>query len=314
MLYHVTGLSVVFFSLALVARMNGVSFKGINNIPVEEMKRKYGKASDKYFNYKGIQVRYRDEGTGPVLLLLHGVCSFLETWDGWVPYLKDHYRVVRVDMPGFGMTGPALDSRLYDLAPCLQFMHAFITHMDIESCAMAGNSLGAYITWNYAVEHPEKVNKIILIDPIGYNQKMPWLLTLSSSPLVSPFTRKFVPRFVFDIAVNQVYGDKSKVTPEVKQIYYDYAMRDGNKGAYVDIFTMMKIKNNSEDLSKGITDIKAPTLIMWGTKDEWIPYEGMSKWKKDLPSAKYITYEGIGHVAMEEIPEITVKDAIAFLQ
>jgi pimeloyl-ACP methyl ester carboxylesterase len=315
MLYFVTGLSVAIMSLVLFTGLNRCTPVGINSIPVEEMKKKYGKPEDKYFSFMGIKVRYRDEGNpdGPVFLLVHGVCSFLETWDGWLPYLKDHYRVVRLDMPGFGITGPAPDKSWYELDRCVDFFDIFISSMNIKKCTIAGNSLGAYVSWNYTLAHPEKVDKLILVDPIGYNQELPWLLNLSSNPVMRPITRRYCPRFLFDIAVNQVYGDKSKVTPEVKQIYYDFAMREGNKASYIDIFCMMRRKKDSPDLYKGIPDLKPPVLVMWGTKDEWIPYELINDWKKDLPSATYVTYQDIGHVAMEEIPERSVKDALAFI-
>jgi pimeloyl-ACP methyl ester carboxylesterase len=306
-------LSVLVLFLMASIGLNGCSTLGLKNIPPEKLKQKYGTADDKYFAYKGIQVRYRDEGSGPTVILLHGVCSFLETWDGWVPYMKDKYRVIRLDMPGFGMTGPAPESNLYSMENFMSLMNAFLNTRHIETCSLVGNSLGGYMAWNYALRHRETVNKLILIDPVGFNQKLPWMLQFSSNPVIRPFSRRIMPRSFFDSAVHQVYGDKSKVTPKVEQLYFDYAMRDGNKGSYVDIFTAMRDKNGP-DLSKGISDIRTPTLVMWGKKDEWIPYAEMSKWKEALPSASFITYENEGHVPMEESPEITVKDAMDFLQ
>lgn len=314
MRYRVSGCILVVLSIAVSAVLSSCTALGLRDLSVEELKQKYGKPEDKYFSYQGLQVRYRDEGTGPVVVLVHGVCSSLETWDGWVPSLKEHYRVIRMDMPGFGMTGAALDPDMYTAERYLEFMDVFLSSLHIERCSMAGNSLGAYMTWNYALLHPEKMDKIILIDPIGYHQRLPWMLDFASSPLVRPISRRMAPRFLCDMSVYQVYGDKSKVTEEAKQRYADYMMREGTKSAWVDIFIAMQKKNDSPDLSKGIPDIKTPTLIMWGKKDEWIPYELMSKWQKDLPSAQYISYESAGHTSMEEIPDITVKDAMEFLK
>jgi pimeloyl-ACP methyl ester carboxylesterase len=306
--------SLIIFSLFLITALSGCAWLGMTNIPVDELKQKYATAQDKYFSYKGFQVRYRDEGTGPAVVLLHGVCASLETWDGWVPYMKDSYRVIRLDIPGFGLTGPAPDKNMYTRDSAVEFMDAFLASLNIPSCAMVGNSLGGYITWNYALDHPGKVSKIILIDSVGYNQKFPWLISFASNPVIRPFARHMMPRFFFDMATRQVYGDKSKLTPQVQLRYFEMAMREGNKSAYVDVFTELKERNKSPDLSQRIKDIKTPTLIMWGTKDEWIPYSEMDKWKKDLPSAKFISYNGAGHIPMEEIPEISVKDALEFLK
>lgn len=306
--------SAIIVTLLALNGLSGCAWLGMTNIPVDDLKRTYATPEDKYFAYQGMQVRYRDEGAGPAVVLLHGVCASLETWDGWVPYMKDQYRVIRLDIPGFGLTGPAPDKSMYTRDNAMEFLNAFITSLYISSCAMVGNSLGGYLSWNYALDHPDKVSKIILIDSVGYNQRFPWLISFASAPVIRPFARRMMPRFFFDAATRQVYGDKSKLTPQVQRRYFDLAMREGNKGAYVDIFTELKRRNQSPDLSKRIPDIKTPVLIMWGDKDEWIPYTEIDKWKKDLPAATFITYPGAGHIPMEEIPAISVKDALAFLK
>ncbi len=123
-----------------------------------------------------------------------------------------------------------------------------------------------------------------------------------------------MPSFFFDIAVTQVFGDKSRATPAIKKRFFELAMREGNKGAYVDIFSEMRKQNETSNLGKEIPNIKVSTLVMWGTKDEWVPFENFEKWKKDLPAATYIAYDGIGHLGMEEIPEITVQATLQFLR
>jgi len=305
---------IIIVSLLAFMGLSGCAWLGMTNIPIDDLKRTYATPYDKYFDYKGMQVRYRDEGAGPAVVLLHGVCASLETWDGWVPYMKDQYRVIRPDIPGFGLTGPAPEKSLYTRDNAIDFLDAFLKDLNISICAMVGNSLGGYLTWNYALDHPDKVSKIILIDSVGYNQKFPWLISFASNPFIGPIARRMMPRFFFDAATRQVYGDKSKLTPEVQRRYFEHAMREGNKGAYVDVFKELKRRNQSPELPKRIPDIKTPVLIMWGTKDNWIPYTEMDKWKKDLPAAMFITYPGAGHIPMEEIPEISVKDALAFLK
>jgi pimeloyl-ACP methyl ester carboxylesterase len=306
--------AVIIVTLLCFTGLSGCAWLGMTNIPTQELKRSYATPDDKYFAYQGMQVRYRDEGAGPAIVLLHGVCASLETWDGWVPYLKGSYRVIRLDIPGFGLSGPAPDKSMYTRDNAMAFLDAFLAGLNISSCAMIGNSLGSYLTWNYALDHPDRVSKIILIDSVGYNQKFPWLISFASNPVIRPVARRMMPRFFFDMATSQVYGDKSRLTPEIQRRYFEFAMREGNKGAYVDVFTELKKRNRSPELSKRIPDIKTPTLIMWGDKDEWIPYSEMDKWKKDLPSATFITYPGAGHIPMEEIPEDSVKDALAFLK
>lgn len=303
--------SVLFASLAGSA---GCVSLGTVTLPVEQLKAKYATSDDQYFSYEGLEVRYRDEGTGPVVILLHGVCSSLETWEGWARRLKGRFRVIRVDIPGFGLTGPAPDTSRYSRDGAVEFLDDFAAHLKVGGFSIAGNSLGGYIAWNYAVAHPEKVKKLILVDPVGYQQEMPGLLAFASNPLIRPFARLMMPRAMIDKATSEVFGDKSKITPEISQRYFDFAMREGNRGSYVDIFTMMRLENDSPTLSSEIPNIKAPTLIMWGTKDEWIPPANIDNWRRDLPTASFITFEGLGHVPMEEAPAMTVEQAIRFLR
>ena len=290
----------------------GCTTLGFKSIPLKELEKKYGDATSQFIKIGDVNLFYRDQGSGPVLLLLHGVCASSLTWDGWVRELKDHYRIIRMDLPGFGLTGPVPDA-MYDKKEIITLVDDFLTALNVDRAYIAGNSLGGYIAWNYALAHPEKVEKLILVDPLSYNMKMPWILKFASNPMVKPIAGRMMPKFLIDSSVNQVYGDKSKVTDKVKDIYFDMAMREGNKRSYAAVFGILREKNKTEIISTEIPQIKPPTLVMWGTKDEWIPFALLDRWKKDLPTASYIAYEGAGHVPMEEIPEITARDAHEFL-
>lgn len=299
--------------LCVMAVTSGCTALGWNTIPVEKLKLKYADAESKIIEIDGIKIHYKDEGQGPVLILLHGVCASLHTWDGWTQRLKDRYRIIRLDIPGFGLTGPIPDKSLYRKDELVRLFEKIVDAMKLEKFSLAGNSLGGYISWNYTLQHPDKVEKLILIDSVGFSQPLPRLLAFASHPLVRPFARFTMPRFLLDKAVEQVYGDKSKVTQELKDRYFDLAMREGNKGSYIDVFAEMRKLRHDENLSQGIKDIRVPTLVMWGTKDEWIPFKYFENWKKELPAAKFVQYEGAGHTPMEEIPDETARDADLFL-
>lgn len=299
---------------ALLAGSTGCAALGTINLPPEQLKAKYGTADDRTFEHEGMQVRYRDEGAGPVVILLHGVCSSLETWDGWVQALKGELRVVRLDIPGFGLTGPARDPSAYSREGAVAFLHAFAAHLGVQRFSIAGNSLGGYIAWTYAVAHPEKVEKLVLLDPVAYHQKMPGLLSFASHPLIRPFARVMMPRRMIEGGIAEAYGDPSRLTAEVKARYFDLAMRAGNKSSYVDVFTVLRRENDSPTLSVDIPRIQAPTLLMFGAKDAWVPPEQIERWRRDLPGLSVVTFEGLGHVPMEEAPAATAEAALRFLR
>jgi pimeloyl-ACP methyl ester carboxylesterase len=305
----------LFFILlaCMIASTLGCTSLGMNTIPLSKLKEKYADSESKIIQIDDMNIHYKDEGQGPVLILLHGVCSSLHTWDGWTERLKDRYRIIRIDIPGFGLTGPASDKSFYQIDAAVKLFEKLTAEMKLQKFSIAGNSMGGYIAWKYTLKNPDKVEKLILIDSVGFPQPLPGLISFASNPLVRPYARHIMPRFMFDDAVKQVYGDKSKVTKKLKDRYFELAMRDGNKGAMVDVFTEFRKQSKDKNLSRGIKDIKAPTLVMWGTKDTWIPFKYFENWKRELPSAKFIQYDGAGHTPMEELPDQTARDADMFL-
>lgn len=299
--------------ICMVAAITGCTSLGMNTIPMDKLKAKYADSESKIIEIDGMNIHYKDEGQGPVLILIHGVCASLHTWDGWVERLKGHYRIIRLDIPGFGLTGPAPDKSLYQIDAAVNLFEKLVAEMKLEKFSLAGNSLGGYISWQYTLRHPDKVEKLILIDSVGFQQELPGLISFASNPIIRPWARHIMPRFLIDGAVKQVFGDKSKVTKKLQDRYFELLMREGNKDGSVDVFTEFRKQCKDKNLSAGIKDIKTPTLVMWGTEDIWIPFKYFESWKKELPTAKFIQYEGAGHIPMEEIPDETARDADLFL-
>jgi pimeloyl-ACP methyl ester carboxylesterase len=291
----------------------GCTSLGMNTIPLDKLKAKYADSESEIIQIDDMNIHYKDEGNGPVLILLHGVCASLHTWDGWTERLKGHYRILRLDIPGFGLTGQAPDPSLYQIDEAVKLFEKIVAAMKLDKFYLAGNSLGGYIAWKYTLKNPDKVEKLILIDSVGFPQDLPGIIAFASFPTIRPFARYIMPRFLIDGAVEEVFGDKSKVTDQLKDRYFELAMREGNKGSMVDVFTEFRRQCKDKNLSAGIKDLKPPTLVMWGTKDIWIPFKYFDNWKKELPTAKFIQYEGAGHTPMEEIPDETARDADLFL-
>lgn len=289
---------------------------GARDIPMKNLTLKYVNKESKFIEIEGDKINcrlhYRDEGSGPVLLLLHGVCASLHTWDAWVEELKPHYRIIRFDIPGFGLSSP-LENGGYDPAIAVDILEEFVCKMGIDHFFLAGNSIGGFISWKYALKHPQRVDKLILIDAVGHNQDLPFVVRLASHPVVRPFARRVMPRFFFDFAARQVFGDRSKLTDQIKDRYFELSTLNENRNAYVDFFTVMRKLCHSAQLPEGMAGIKTPLLVMWGTKDRWVPLKYFHLWQQLFPGGTFITYEGAGHTPMEEMPGRTADDARAFL-
>ncbi len=300
--------------LFVILFLGSCRFLGVGSIPLEELKEKYANADSKFAQIGDLNIHYRDEGQGPVIVLLHGVCASLHTWDGWVQILKPRYRIIRIDLPGHGLTGPPDDLEKLDLAEAVEVLDRLMNHLHIDKFYLVGNSMGGYISWNYSLKYPQKVQKMVLIDAVGYDQPMPSMIALGSHPLVSPFARYVLPSFLVEQSVEEVYGDSSKATQEIKDRYVDLSRREGNRQAYNYFFRTAREKFTNPKISEGLKSVTTPTLVMWGKNDKWLRIEYAQNWKKDLPNSEFIAYDGAGHIPMEEIPELTTKDLVVFLQ
>jgi len=107
---------------------------------------KYTNSHSKFVSLDGNRVHYRDEGQGEVIVLLHGTASSLHTWDEWVQGLSKEYRVIRMDLPGFGLTGPDQENR-YEVDDDVAFLNNFLAKLGLNSVHLAGSSLGGRIAW-----------------------------------------------------------------------------------------------------------------------------------------------------------------------
>lgn len=272
---------------------------------------KYEYPSSRYMTVGGTRIHYCVEGRGPVLVLLHGLVGSLHTWDGWVKQLASHYRIVRIDLPGFGLS-ERLPSDDYTPEHAVELLEQVLAQLHVERCHLAGNSLGAFFAWYYAAHHPLRVERLILIDPIGYPQTLPPLASLLALPVVGELALS-APRALVARQLQHLYGDPTRLSDEVVTRYHALLARGKNRGAMVRTFRRLRAYKNDRELSREIPLVRAPTLLMWGGRDPWVPATLLSTWRRDLPAAEVKLYPDAGHMPMEELPEQTARDADAFL-
>ena len=306
-------------AIALLASMYaGRYYMGFVDLSPEVVNSRYANAESKFIQLDGLQqginLHYRDEGLSsvdnpdaPVLILLHGIMASLHTWDGWVESLQDDFRIIRLDIPGFGLTGPYADG-IYNVERSMNMLDQLSDKLDIESFFLAGNSMGGYISWNFAATHPEKVKRLILVDAAGYPFKPPMMLELLRTPVLKDSMAFITPKFIVTQTLNEVYGDTSKVDDETIERYHQLMLREGNREAVVDVFASIAHLDSSK-----IKQLKLPTLIQWGEADVWIPLANAEKFATDIKGSKVITYPSVGHIPMEEIPQQSANDAKEFL-
>ncbi len=286
------------------------------DLPLDALKSKYAPAPSQFISVGGLDVHYRDEGNSAdsvPLVLIHGTSSSLHTWQGWVDALKGEHRIVRFDLPGFGLTGPNATGN-YSAAYYTTFTREVLEKLHISRCVIGGNSLGGDVAWRFCVEYPGIAQKLILVDAAGYPnvpKSMPIGFRLAQIPALAPIVRYMTPRSIIEQSIQNVYADKSKVTPDLVDRYYDLTLRAGNRQALID---RMKHGYPTDENYRTISNIAIPTLIIWGAQDGLIPEAAAERFHADLPNDTLVVLNGLGHVPMEEDPARTVAVVKAFLK
>lgn len=277
---------------------------------MQEPNRRHLNNQSKFIKIHGMSIHYRREGNGPNILLLHGAFSSLHTFDAWTDHFKKNYCVTRIDLPGYGYTGahPKAD---YSLTSYLSVLEDFLNELKIESCILGGNSLGGLLSWEFALRNPKCVQKLILIDAVGFVDqfRLPKPFTLARNPLVRKVMKIGIPKLYIKKQVRAVYADRTRIQSGIIDRYFDLFIGEKNHLAFLD-FVKQDIKDNSNQLNK----LKVPTLILWGKEDRWIPVKIAEQFAEKIADSELIIYDDCGHVPMEEIPDKTIRDVSSFLQ
>jgi pimeloyl-ACP methyl ester carboxylesterase len=282
--------------------------------PAGEIEKKYADSTSRFLDIMGMRVHYRLEGDptdSTPLVLIHGTSSSLHTWDSIVPALRENRRILRMDLPGFGLTGPSPD-RIYGMERYHQFLDSLFNRLDIRQCILGGNSLGGLIAWTYALHDSVRVKGLVLIDAAGYpkgKEEGNIGFKLAAMPGVGRTLSKFTPKILIRKSLEGSYGDPSKINETMVDRYYDLLLREGNREAVIDMFGSRKPAAYEQ-----IATIRMPTLIIWGDRDRLIDVSNADRFHKDIPGSRLLVIKGSGHVPMEESPREVLAALKNFLQ
>lgn len=282
------------------------------DIAIEKLKEKYTTAASKFVDIDGMQVHYRIEGEGEPLVLIHGTGAMLQTWDDWTTILSPHYKIIRMDIPAFGLTGPRSDN-VYSDSMYVDFVEQFVRQLVIDSFHLAGNSLGGLIAWKYAAAYPQKVKNLILVDPAGFHEVNDkggsFIFKLARNfPTLTDLVSKIGTHFFVEKTLREVYYDDSKITDAQKKMYAELNQREGNRHAFVERAKYIHQCDEAE-----LAPITAPTLIMWGKEDVLIDVREAGHFKK-IANSSEVLYDSVGHCPQQEIAERSGADVMRFLR
>jgi pimeloyl-ACP methyl ester carboxylesterase len=286
---------------------------GLTSVPRAELRRRYTLSGSKFVKIMGADVHYVDEGHGDTIVMIHGFASSLHTWNQVADELTRDHRVIRLDLPPFGVTGPLRSTsgaiETMNLPTCRRFIDTFLQALGVSRASFIGNSLGGLISWDYAARHRGAVEKLVLIDSAGFPMKLPIYIGLFNSALVRASSPWWLPEAIVKSAVRNVYGDPRRLDAATLRRYVEFFHGEGTRAA---IGKMVPTLDFSEVDTEVLRTLDVPALVLWGAKDRWIPPAHAAEFANRIPGAKSVMYAGLGHIPMEEAPERVMEDLRAF--
>jgi pimeloyl-ACP methyl ester carboxylesterase len=298
-------------AIALLLIITALTLAWLNrDLPMSELEQRYGGDDLKRLQVDGVNLAYKVEGEGPPLLLLHSHFYTMRMWQPWVDELKQNFTVVRMDLTSHGLTGPD-PSGDYSRARGSQLINALLDHLGIEQTSLVGSSTGGALAWYFAAEHPQRVNKLVLINAPGMprvtNKYMEKTL-----PNWGGYLLYLMPEAIFRPFLKAPVIDKTLITDELLHEFHQMYRGTGNRMAE---YRRMQGWEKG-DVTPYLAKITAPTLVMWGEKNPQLPVEHVAQYRDKLSGAARVEqriYPGIGHVIPLELPRQSAIDAGAFL-
>ncbi len=280
----------------------------------EYVKEKYVLPNSKFINWNGTEIHYTESGSGFPILMIHGFGGSGRDFILLDSSLNTKYRVIRVDLPGFGLSDfPKQKEENPDYIKVYDDYFTFLLDtLHLDSCYVMGNSLGGLMSWNLAVKHPSVVKKLVLFNSAGYDMKAVVENATNARYFKSPFVQlllqKGLPVFLTKRGMNRIFFDKSIVTDERAQRFNDFWNREGNMKQVMSMVTSDKYIDESL-----IKQVACPTLIVWGKHDKIVDPKYAERFHSDIMKSRVIMYDSCGHVPMLERPLDVKRDVLKFL-
>lgn len=267
-----------------------------------------------FLDIAGVRLHLRDTGPrdAPALVMLHGFASSLHTWEAWADLLQPRYRVVRLDLPSFGLTGPDPTGD-YTEQRTQAILLALLDRLGIARATFVGNSMGGGIAWRFAAAHPDRVDRLVLISPEGF--RPPGATDAApgaaprSIPLLLQAMRYVLPTPLLRQNIAPSYADSTLLTPALVARYRDMLLAPGNRDAILSRMTQMRWP----DPAPLLRTVQQPVLLLWGEQDRLIPFSNAADYMALLPHATLAALPALGHVPQEEAPATSLAPVLDFL-
>jgi len=279
-------------------------------LTVEQLRAKYRDPASRFMTIKGVEVHYKDEGprNAPVLLMVHGSVSTLRTWDATTARLKNRYRIIRFDIPGYGLSGRISDEVAANVQP-VEITEGLVDALKVKKLTFVGVSSGGTMGMYLAAKRPELVQRLILSNTPSDPVKTDHLVMPQSfldATARSKANNGFQDMDFWNNYLSYFAGDPKRISAKTRAEYYDFNRRVPEKYPIALVARIGDGKQATIEMAK----VKAPTLLLWGNADPLLPEAAANAITRYLGSATIsrVLMNDVGHY-----PPLEVGDRIAQL-
>ncbi len=257
----------------------------------------------------GTRLRIIDTGQGTPVVFIHGFGASLYSWRKTLPaVVAAGYRVIAFDNRGFGFS--AKPARGYGNTAYARLIVALLDTLGLPSAVLVGHSMGGAIAAEVALAYPARVRGLVLIDAAGYGVRWPGILRVGRWPGAGGVATALRGRWVTERLLRSTYADPGHVTEEDVDQYYAPVPEPGYGRALRGVLREFRF----DTLVGRLAGLAAPTLVVWGAADRWIPVQDGSRLATELPRGAFVVLPRTGHAAAEESAEEVNRLVIAFLK
>ncbi|MFT4970557.1 MAG: pimeloyl-ACP methyl ester carboxylesterase [Chitinophagales bacterium] len=282
-------------------------FRRDNVVAIEDLKDEMETSTSSYFDFHKLRCHYTDVGSGEVIVLIHGLGDSFRIFDEFVEELRPNYRVIRFDLPGFGLSGvpnsSQIDNELIDYyASCF---NAFIQEMDLEKFHLMGNSIGGWVSWHWASQHNDKLQTLTLLASAGFEMdRVKKNITQGILEHLPKFLLdKGMPVSVAKFNLQSCIYNKSKI--KTQHIRNNYRMIN-KRGTLRFMFSLLE--SQAQPRLDQLAAITCPTLIVWGDRDRIIPVSHAQMFNDAMSNSELVIYSKCGHYPQIEFNKELLKD------
>jgi len=272
---------------------------------------------EKYISIAGYKIRFKEQGNGHPLILLHGLGSSLEWWDYNIEALSQKYRVIALDFPGFGLSSKSEVKLSLDFTS--RFMESFLDAFHLPQASLIGNSMGGLIALYTALRIPERIERLILVDPAGFGPNLSVLMRAGALYPVGELALALRNRIFVRFYLSRMFYDRKKVPSSlIDTVLRIFSLPKSQKVCLQVLRYGVNLRGLREKIWLPVVEkassLYHKTLIIWGAEDRIVPLNQAYLGERLIKNSRLHVFERCGHIPQVEYPVKFNRVVFSFLE